>query len=167
MDFQYFFLPPIRGISYSFFPVTHAPSIAERCDRIVQMADGRIGGGGSLLCAKRKSWRKFLPPAKSSQQYYYISNLRYGQRFLRKIVFFVVMHRILLGIPYRFPPCVLPYYMLSFNYRKGESNDLRSTPSRWSMGKMAPKRICNRPMNVFINGRIIALRCLYIRRAQV
>ena len=56
--------------------------------------------------------------------------------------------------------------MLSFNYRKGESNDLRSTPSRWSMGKMAPKRICNRPMNVFINGRIIALRCLYIEKRK-
>ena len=44
MNFQYFFLPPIRGISYSSFPVTHDPSVAERCDRIVQMADGRIEG---------------------------------------------------------------------------------------------------------------------------
>ena len=29
--------------------VTHDPSIAERCDRIVQMADGRIEGNGENL----------------------------------------------------------------------------------------------------------------------
>ena len=29
--------------------VTHDPSIAERCDRIVQMADGRIEGNGETL----------------------------------------------------------------------------------------------------------------------
>lgn len=54
MNFQYFFLPPIRGISYSSFPVTHDPSVAERCDRIVQMEDGRIGGGKPTLCEKKK-----------------------------------------------------------------------------------------------------------------
>lgn len=55
MNFQYFFLPPIRGLSYSSFPVTHDPSVAERCDRIVQMADGRIGGDGKpTLCEKKK-----------------------------------------------------------------------------------------------------------------
>ena len=29
--------------------VTHDPSIAERCDRIVQMTDGRIEGNGKNL----------------------------------------------------------------------------------------------------------------------
>lgn len=35
--------------------VPHDPSVAERCDRIVQMADGRIGGDGKpTLCEKKK-----------------------------------------------------------------------------------------------------------------
>ena len=60
MNFQYFFLPPIRGISYSSFPVTHDPSVAERCDRIVQMADGRIGGREAYSVRKEKAGGNFF-----------------------------------------------------------------------------------------------------------